>query len=281
MKVLLTGSTGFLGRNIKFLLERFGHEIICPRSSALLPNWDMLDLSSIEEIFSEHSPDVIVHSAWGVNEVNYRESEFNLKWQASTLKLYTLAAEHNVGHFIALGTFSETGQDIFSGESRDRSVYAETKRQTLSNLIELESQLKLPVSWLRVNYPYGFWDKRNRLISVLIEKSISKEEFHLKSPDLKLDFTHSLDIANAVRVVIEKKIRGTLEVKSDESHSLSEVQDRIRTLLLNEMTHGNNIDVLMDCINLNAGEEMWKALIPFDMGLSATIMNILESKADN
>jgi nucleoside-diphosphate-sugar epimerase len=241
----------------------------------------MLDLSSIEEIFSEHSPDVIVHSAWGVNEVNYRESEFNLKWQASTLKLYTLAAEHNVGHFIALGTFSETGQDIFSGESRDRSVYAETKRQTLSNLIELESQLKLPVSWLRVNYPYGFWDKRNRLISVLIEKSISKEEFHLKSPDLKLDFTHSLDIANAVRVVIEKKIRGTLEVKSDESHSLSEVQDRIRTLLLNEMTHGNNIDVLMDCINLNAGEEMWKALIPFDMGLSATIMNILESKADN
>jgi nucleoside-diphosphate-sugar epimerase len=281
MKVLLTGSTGFLGRNIKFLLERFGHEIICPRSSALLPNWDMLDLSSIEEIFSEHSPDVIVHSAWGVNEVNYRESEFNLKWQASTLKLYTLAAEHNVGHFIALGTFSETGQDIFSGESRDRSVYAETKRQTLSNLIELESQLKLPVSWLRVNYPYGFWDKRNRLISVLIEKSISKEEFHLKSPDLKLDFTHSLDIANAVRVVIEKKIRGTLEVKSDESHSLSEVQGRIRTLLLNEMTHGNDIDVLMDCINLNAGEEMWKALIPFDMGLSATIMNILESKADN
>jgi nucleoside-diphosphate-sugar epimerase len=281
MKVLLTGSTGFLGRNIKFLLERFGHEIICPRSSALLPNWDMLDLSSIEEIFSEHSPDVIVHSAWGVNEENYRESEFNLKWQAATLKLYTLAAEHNVGHFIALGTFSETGQDIFSGESRDRSVYAETKRQTLSNLIELESQLKLPVSWLRVNYPYGFWDKRNRLISVLIEKSISKEEFHLKSPDLKLDFTHSLDIANAVRVVIEKKIRGTLEVKSDESHSLSEVQGKIRTLLLNEMTHGNDIDALMNCISVDTGEEMWKALIPFDVGLSATIMNILESKANN
>ena len=281
MRVLLTGSTGFLGSNIKFLLEKFGHQVICPRSSNFLPNWDMLELSNIKEIFSEHSPEVIVHSAWGVNASNYRDSELNLKWQASTLALYSSAAEYKVNHFIALGTFSETGQDIFSGASQDSSLYAEAKRQTRSKLLEMESQLKLPVSWLRVHYPYGFWDKENRLISLLIKKAISKEEFQLKFPNLHLYFIHSLDIANAVRIVMEKHITGTLEVKSDQSYSLSEVQATIKSLLLNEGNLKSDTSELINYIRAYGEENNWKAVIPIQLGLSAAIANVSSFEGRN
>jgi len=267
MRVLLTGSTGFLGSNIKLLLENFGHEVICPRSPTFLPKWDMLEPSGVQEIFTDEAPDVIVHSAWGVNETNYRESNTNLQWQTATTHLYKLASAAGVRQFIALGSFSETEQDIFSGENRDESIYAEAKRQTRSEIFALESKLRLPASWLRIQYPYGCWDKPNRLISLIIQKAILGEEFELKSPNLELDFIHSLDIANAVRTVIEQRITGIVEVKTYEKYSLRDVQDKIMNLLLQDLTQVHNKINLVEYIRAHSDKNIWRALIPLDLGL--------------
>ena len=267
MRVLLTGSTGFLGSNIKLLLENFGHEVICPRSPTFLPKWDMLEPSGVQEIFTDEAPDVIVHSAWGVSETNYRESNTNVQWQTATTQLYKLASAAGVRQFIALGSFSETEQDIFSGGNRDESIYAEAKRQTRSEIFALESQLRLPASWLRIQYPYGCWDKPNRLISLIIQKAILGEEFELKSPNLELDFIHSLDIANAVRTVIEQRITGIVEVKTYERYSLCDVQDKVMNLLLQDLTQVYNQIDLVKYIRAHSDKNIWRALIPLDLGL--------------
>ena len=66
MRLLITGSTGFIGRNIK---EYFSnkHDIYCPRRNEL----DLLDGSSVVEYLKEREIDIIIHTA---NTNNTRNS---------------------------------------------------------------------------------------------------------------------------------------------------------------------------------------------------------------
>ena len=274
MKILLTGSTGFLGKNIKYLLEEYGHEVISPRSPDFLQNWDMLKDSSRREVFRYGVPEVVVHAAWGVGGTNYRESEVNLDWRDASVLLYKEAAEYGVQHFIALGTFSENEGDLMSGDNHDNSRYAESKRQTRSKIFGLEQQLSVPVSWLRIQYPYGYWDRPNRLVSMIIQKSIMREDFTLNSPNLVLDFIHSLDVASAVLETIEKRVFGILEVKSGMKYSLQEVKNIIEKLLAQTSDKNINIDSLIKHIKIDRKEKKWKSSVPLELGLTATITNL-------
>ena len=277
MKVLLTGSTGFLGKNIRYLLERYGHEVICPRSPGFLENWDMLKDTSRREVFQNEIPDVVVHTAWGVVDSNYRESETNSQWRDATLSLYEEAVKHGVQQFVALGTFSENEEDLISGAESDNSLYAESKRQTRLKIFSLEQQLKIPVSWLRIQYPYGYWDRPNRLVSMITQKSILKEEFGLRSPNLNLDFVHSMDVASAVQKVIENQLFGIIEIKSGKKYSLQDVKLKIEKLLLEETDKGLNLDSIVELIEINRRYKTWIPSVPLGLGLSASINDLKRS----
>ncbi len=72
MKVLVTGSTGFVGRYIvKYLLEK-GYTVICPVrderkakdlfGEKVITEWvDFDDVNSLRIVMEEHEPDVIIH----------------------------------------------------------------------------------------------------------------------------------------------------------------------------------------------------------------------------
>jgi len=279
MKILLTGSTGFLGQNIRYLLEKFGHEVICPRSQDFLKGWDMLKESSISEVFQSVIPEVIVHAAWGVDQANYRESVTNSEWRDATVKLYEAAARYKVKHFVALGTFSENERDLISGDEHDNSLYAESKRQARSIIFKLEPHIEVPVTWLRIQYPYGYWDRPGRLVSLITRKSILGEALTLNSPKLTLDFIHSLDVANAVLKVVENQIFGILEVKTGEKYSLQYVQDKVGDLLLNESGLKNQINSVVELFEDQRREMIWRPLVTLDLGLSAFI-NDLQNKEE-
>lgn len=58
MKVLLTGSNGFIGKNIKEKLAG-EYELYCPTRNSL----DLLDMESVEEYIKSNSFDAIIHAA--------------------------------------------------------------------------------------------------------------------------------------------------------------------------------------------------------------------------
>src|SRR3954462_7886761 len=59
MKILLTGGSGFIGRNIKESFLNDKHEIVAPDRATL----DCFDDGSVRNYFTHHSFDVIIHSA--------------------------------------------------------------------------------------------------------------------------------------------------------------------------------------------------------------------------
>jgi dTDP-4-dehydrorhamnose reductase len=57
MKILLFGSTGLLGSQIKSVLEKQGYELICPTRL----DFDIFDSLSVRNLFLEYSPDIIIN----------------------------------------------------------------------------------------------------------------------------------------------------------------------------------------------------------------------------
>jgi GDP-L-fucose synthase len=71
MKILLTGSSGMVGRNIVESGLASKHEVFSPRHSEV----DLLNISSVQKALSEFKPDLIIHCAGIVGgiQANIRE----------------------------------------------------------------------------------------------------------------------------------------------------------------------------------------------------------------
>jgi len=59
MRILLTGSNGFIGKNIKESYLAHKYEVIAPRSNEL----NLLDQNSVEDYFRNKAFDVVIHAA--------------------------------------------------------------------------------------------------------------------------------------------------------------------------------------------------------------------------
>jgi len=276
MKILLTGSTGFLGKNISQLLSEIGHEVISPRSPICYPNWNFLDIHSHDTVINETNPEVIVHSAWGTELVNYRHSEVNDEWRKATVHFYRAASKLKVKQFISLGTFSENSPDIFSGDSSDNSLYAKSKRQTRDDIFQLGQQLEIITTWLRIQYPYGYWDKSKRLLPMIIENALVNKDFTLQNPGLSLDFIFALDIANAVAKSISFPRNGIHEIQTGVRHEARDVQSKIHEIIRNKDFQMADFASLKTLFLGNALEDSWKPIVPLDLGLRATILRAIE-----
>lgn len=172
MKILLTGSTGFIGRNLKEAWES-KYDLSAPLRQEL----DLLDDSAVEQYLREGRFDIVVHTA-NTNNVVYQVNEyqlldrnlrmfFNLK-RCNTLygKLYYFGsgAEYDMHHYIPrmpesyFGTHVPTDPYGFSkyimsqaagGNIYDLRLfgvfgkYEEWKRRFISNMIYLNLNGKL------------------------------------------------------------------------------------------------------------------------------------------
>ena len=63
-KVLLTGSGGFVGKNLKPFLESKGFEVLAPRSK----DFDFSDLKTVKKIVADFNPDIFILAGfYGIN----------------------------------------------------------------------------------------------------------------------------------------------------------------------------------------------------------------------
>ncbi len=59
MKILITGGSGFIARNLKTLLENVGHDVLAPNRQEL----NICDLYTLKTYVELHRPEAIIHAA--------------------------------------------------------------------------------------------------------------------------------------------------------------------------------------------------------------------------
>lgn len=103
MKILLTGGTGMVGRNILAAAVEHSHEILFPNSSEL----NLLDVVSVKQYLSENRPDLIIHAAGLVGGIQANISQpvkFLVDNMQMGLNILSEANDANIYKFLNLSS---------------------------------------------------------------------------------------------------------------------------------------------------------------------------------
>lgn len=118
MKILLTGSTGMVGRNIVDNSNSTNYELLCPTSSEL----NLLDNKAVHDYISCHSPDLIIHAAGlvgGIQANIKRPVDFLVSNLIMGVNIVNEAKICGVKNFINLGSSCMYPKGIDTAISED------------------------------------------------------------------------------------------------------------------------------------------------------------------
>jgi CDP-paratose synthetase len=203
-RILVTGSTGFLGSH---LLESFisnGIEVaILIRSTSNL--WRISDLLGrvkvynsdkikLKVIFDEFRPEIIVHSACSYGRDNERVTDIINSNLIFGLELLEEAIRTNVKTFINSDSLLP----------RNINDYSLSKAQFTDWLTLRSSQIQ--VVNFKIEHMYGVKDDEKKFIPWLINKMKNDDkQINLTSGVQRRDFIYITDIVSAFNLVIQKR----------------------------------------------------------------------------
>lgn len=215
--VLLTGATGFVGRQVlRVLCERGIQVRLVTRAKNYkkIENYGTFEkVIYTSDLFAENADwwaeacqgvDVVIHVAWYAEPGKYLQSAFNLDCLAGTLMLSKGAAQAGVRRFIGIGTCFE--YDLSGGWLSVQtpldpvSPYGSAKAAAFIALKQLLPIQGLEFAWCRLFNLYGEGEDKRRLIPYLRSQLIAGEPVELSSGDQVRDF---LDVSEAAKMIVD------------------------------------------------------------------------------
>jgi len=212
MKILVTGSTGFIGRHVIPLLIDQGHEIRATARSLerarSMPWFDDVDFVAWDlhqkplEFSNMAPPDILIHLAWSglPNYMDLFHFESNLPADYKFLKNMIKAGTK---HILVTGTCFEYGmqsgalsEDIATSPSNPYGLAKDTLRKFLETL---QTDYHFILQWVRLFYLYGPGQNSSSLIAQL-DKAIDNSEpvFNMSGGEQLRDYLPVNEVARRI-----------------------------------------------------------------------------------
>jgi dTDP-6-deoxy-L-talose 4-dehydrogenase (NAD+) len=243
-KILITGATGFVGRQVLYALRdtesqllplvREGKEDLV----AGKPNVELV--ISSKDIFSEpvdwwvaqcHGVDTIIHTAWYAEPGKYLQSIANMDCLTGSLNLARGAAKAGVKQFVGIGTCFE--YDLSGGvlsvdtPLRPLSLYAAAKAALFLALSEWLPGQSVKFSWCRLFFLYGEGEDERRLVPYIHKQLSRGETVELTGGNQIRDF---LDVSEAGRLIAKVALgdqQGPINICSGVPITVRQLAERI------------------------------------------------------
>ena len=238
MKILLSGGSGFIGKNfLKYFNQNHSEHNILIIGRNLQANtkknlYLKFDLNNIDKNFNEvkeFNPDVFLHLAWeGIP--NYSE-KFSKKNYENTMKIINLIAnETNCKKIISTGSCWEYNDGNLIGECREDNLikpskpFSTYKQKIFEETKKIAKNKKILFNWLRLFYVYGPSQKNSSIIPMLANKLRQKEKIKINYPANKNDFIYIDDVAQILsKFILTNYISGAFNVGTGKSTSIYEL----------------------------------------------------------
>ena len=220
MNILLTGSGGFIGKNLKTWLNE-KYNLLTPRSYEL----DLCDENAVEQYFAEHDIDFIIHcgSTGGARGIQDKDTtvEDNLamvknliKYKDEDVKIILFGSGAMYGKDRPLHKVDET--EI--GKYIPKDLYGQSKLE-ISKIVDNRNDMLL----LNIFACYGYGEKDSRFPSYAINQNLVHKPIEINQ-NVIFDYLFVEDMSKIIEYFIEHKPKDKIiNITPTNSISLNEI----------------------------------------------------------
>ena len=288
-KVLITGGTGFIGRNVVAELIKRGYEVhslvfppFAPEQKGLVQyEMNLMDSNAVDKFLSEHHFENLIHLAWYVGK-GCHIADQNIDWTISTLNLLTSFQKYGGKTFVGAGTISEYEYKfgyLLEDETptSPETLYGESKNSVYKIAKTFCKQHDMNFKWPRIFNLYGPNEKPQRLMPSVINSCLKGEDVKVSDCLKFQDYLHVEDTARGIVEVFEIDIQGAVNSCSGKPVQLRYIVNKIA-----ELTNFKG-NILWGAIPAAFGDEVvvgnndklksigWSPKYTLDEGLQQTI----------
>lgn len=252
---LLTGQTGFVGKNVRDILNESFH-LLAPGRSEL----DLRDAVSVENYFDTHQVDVVFHCANPNPVKNQLDTNEHFMEDCMRIFLNLYRCRHKYGKMIYLGSGAEYDKSMEVVNIREEDCFRSPPKDPYGlskyamNMMADQSD---NVYNLCLFACFGPWDHASKFITHCIRCCLRGEEITIRQ-DCRFDYIHVYDLGKMMVWLGENQPKHHMYNVSGCQHMLlSEIAEEVRR----QMGAPHPVRVLNPGLNREYtanGERFWK-----------------------
>lgn len=241
--VLVTGATGFVGRQIVKSLADRGlriYAVVRPGSAARLEGIQGVELILVDDVFAASAGwwaaicstvDTVIHAAWYTEPSSYMTSVKNLDCLRGSLELAAGCIQARLRRFVGIGTCAEyaigTAPLDVDTPLEPTTPYAGAKAATYFALKDLLPRLGTEFAWCRLFYLHGEGENPRRLVPYLRERLASGKPADLASGTHVRDYLEVREAAAKIAQIALSGACGPVNVCSGRPQTVRELAESI------------------------------------------------------
>lgn len=243
-KILITGGTGFVGRQIvRSLSEKNVEMTLVVRSDKEKDAKNIASVKKVipsQDIFLENRHwwanackgiDAVIHAAWYVEPGQYLESEKNADCLIGSLELVRGAASAKVSRFVGVGTCFEyelsASRLSIQTPLKPLTTYAGTKASLFTFCSSYLPGRGVEFAWCRLFYLYGEGEDERRLVPYVRGKISKGEIAELTGGKQVRDYMDVAEAGNQIAEVALGREVGPVNICSGLATTVRDLAEKI------------------------------------------------------
>ncbi len=229
-KVLLTGATGLIGKEIIQPLKELGYEISALTIDENNPdngiNWikcNLFDEEAIKQSMEQVKPTHLLNFAWATTG-DYLTSGINLEFVKAGLNLLKYFKLNGGKRAVYVGTCFEykfKDEPLKEYDSLNpQTLYAKSKNALHEIAEEFCKVNDISFGYGRIFYVFGHGENEKRLTAHLIKTLSENKEVIINCGSLIKDYMYTKDIAGAFAALLNSSVEGSVNICTGKGISL-------------------------------------------------------------